>query len=197
MFPDFPEVKRRTRKLFMQTIRHGVNESEPVMANIPRTTQHEGRAGLIARADQTSDAIDYKKGSGTLNIPVEEMKFTTLEALLEHALGVGRQIAEQQAKAMFDMIEEITNQTGNVFNASVDPKGAFLQMEEQILAEFDPQTQQPIGQMFVIHPSQIEVWQRRFAEWEQDADFVAAREHTRRKKLEEWNARENSRRLAD
>ena len=197
MLPDYPKVKRHVETAIFRFIEAAVNESEPILALVTRTRQHEGESGLIARADETRDTVEYKKTSVPVEVSREEMRSTTLERVLEHALGIAREMAAHQAKTMFEKLAEVTEQTGNSVDARGDAKAAWLEMEAKVLTDFDPETLEPKNQVLVIHPSQVGVWKQRTAEWENDPAFVEARERVRKQKLEEWRARENSRRLVD
>jgi len=197
MLPDYPKVKRHVDTAIIRFIAMAVNEAEPILALITRTRQHEGESGLIARADETSDAVEYKRMSVPLEVPREEMRSTTLERVLERALGIASRMAAHQARAMFEKIAESTDRIGNKVDARSDAKAAWLEMEAKAFTDFDPETLEPKNQVLVIQPSQRELWRQRSAEWEKDPAFVQARERVRKQKLEEWRARENSRRLVD
>jgi len=178
-------------------IEGAVTQYEPILALVSRMRQHEGRNALLTRADDTADPIDYQSATVPIEITREQMRFSTLEDVLERSLGIAQGIAAQQARRMFETIQAVTQKTGNAVDARQDPKAAWLELEEKVFTDFDPRTKEPVGQVLVIHPSQASEWKRRSEEWERDPAFVAARERVRQARLEEWRAREDRRKLVD
>jgi hypothetical protein len=197
VLPDFPRVKQHVQRLVLRLTEARIPQLEPLLATPQRYRQHEGRDGLVERPDQSGDATDFKLASSSMEVPREEMRSGTLDQILRRSFQMAADIGGQQVKTMLETVSAAIDATGNTVDGTQDPKAAWLEMERRAFVDFDPETLQPIGQVLVIHPSQAEMWKRRSEEWEKDPAFVAAREAVRVTKLEEWRARENSRKLVD
>lgn len=62
---------------------------------------------------------------------------------------------------------------------------------------FDPETEEPTGMSFVMHPDTAAKIIPLVKEWEQKPEFKARYEQLVERKREEWRARENRRKLVD
>lgn len=179
-------------------VRHQVNVEAPILAEVRHTQIHEGESATMTRADASTDKIEFVAASAGVTIRREEMRRVTVEQLRDRIISMARQIAEHQSRTMFERLGEAIDEVGNAVSASeIGDKEAFLEMERRLQTDFDPKTLQPKNQIMVIHPSQLERWKQRIAEWEADPDFQEKHAKIREEKLEEWRARENRRKLAD
>jgi hypothetical protein len=99
---------------------------------------------------------------------------------------------------MGEKISEVTKSTGRAIEAKgqeLSPK-LVLEALDKMDIEFD-ERHRPKNLILVVHPSQIQKFIKNSAIWEKDPDYVKARNELMAKKLAEWRARENSRKLVD
>lgn len=198
MLPDFPEVKKHAGTLFLRAVTRQIPVHEPILRGIRHTRVHEGCTAMLTRADQSTDKIEFQKASAELSVSRDQMRRITVEQLMEHAAHMAEQFAGQQVQLMIARLSEAIDAVGNAVSAKeIGAKEAFLEMERRIQMEFDPETLQPKNLVFLLHPDQVETFKAQAEEWEKDPEFVAERKRIRQRKLEEWRARENRRKLAD
>lgn len=198
MLPDFPAVKKRGLFLFLRAVRRHIPVHSPILQGMRQSRIHEGRHAVLTRADESVSDIDFQAAHAELAIDREQMKAITIDQLVEHASKMAEQFAEQQTRAMFERLSEAVEAVGNTVSAAqLGAKQAFLEMERKIQVDFDPDTLEPKNLVFVIHPDQVEYFKTQTAEWSKDPEFLAERERIKQQKIEEWRARENSRKLVD
>ena len=107
-------------------------------------------------------------------------------------------MAEAQQTMMFTRLGEAVEKVGNTVDAGGDfqPKHLF-EMLEKTQMEFDPETGEPTGHMFVMHPDTAAKIVPKVKEWEKDPAIKAEYERILAKKREEWRDREARRKLVD
>jgi len=182
----------------LRLLQRRIPQVEPILAQVGRSRMHEGRLARITRQHESAEDMCFPAHTADFTLTRAQMRRMSIEELLTHVTGLAQQLASQQSELMFDRIREATESTGNVVSTrQLGAKEAFLEMERRVLTDFDPETLQPRNMFIVVHPSQAEKLIRLATEWEKDPEFVAERERIRQVKIEEWRAREDSRKLVD
>lgn len=197
LFFDFIAYKRIAEKLFADQVQRRIH-GDPILSRVRRLTIHEGGRVDLTRADKSKDEMQMTRATADIEIPVEQLKFITFDDLVAHAAKLAKQLADHQSRIMFEKLERVTTEFGQVVDAkALGAKRAFLEMEEKVWTDFDPDTLEPRNQVLVIHPSQREKLVALAAELDKDEEFKKELAAIRARKIEEWRARENSRKLVD
>ena len=63
MFPDFPEVKAHFRGALIRWMQHQVPQIAPLLGEVGRFSQHEGRRGQLVREDLSTETLEYPGSS--------------------------------------------------------------------------------------------------------------------------------------
>jgi hypothetical protein len=198
MLPDFPKAKASASAFILKAIQARIAES-PILSGIRHTMQHEGKSSSLQREDLSTSRTDFRHSSQTLEYTREEMRTW-------HPAHVARKVSElaaffesEQTRALFDVIEQATEESGNTVAAGPDgfTKEAFLEMQRKLLYSFDATTGEPTGGKVILHPDSAPAFEKALAEWESDEQFMKALTAIQDEKREEWRAREASRKLAD
>jgi hypothetical protein len=199
MLPDFPRPKAFARGQMVLWMQRQIPIIAPLLADIGRFTQHEGRAGQLTRDDESTTSISYQKGSVRLELTREEMRDFDPAAIQAKLITMAEQFAELQSKSVLQGASEAAESVGNTVNAGGDLRQEhFLEMLEKVELEFDKETGQLApGFAFVVHPDMVDKLASKMAEWERDPEFQKARSELHQRKLAEWNAREARRALVD
>ena len=198
MLPDFPDVKDRNRRLFLEAVRKRILAQEPLLAGIGHRRVHEGRTARLTRRDRSVDEMEFQEARAELQIPREQMRSVTIEQLLAHVNIMAEQFAEQQVHLMISKIHEAVENVGNSVSAQeLGNMEAYLESQRRIEVEFDPDTLQPKDMVIVLHPDRVDSFVAQMKQWEEDPYFREESEKIRAKQLEAWRAREDSRRLVD
>lgn len=199
MLPDLPEVKSALRAKVLKFAVQRIPIIEPLLGEVGHIRQHEGRAAQMVRSDASTDELTYPRSEFGIPLSPEEMKSLDFEGLLEKLNGLAEQMAEAQARMMLAKVGESAKQVGNTVSAGggeLTPEHLFEVMDK-VEWSFDPQTEEPTGMSFVMHPDTAAKIIPLVKEWEQNPVFKARHEQLLQRKREEWRARENRRKLVD
>lgn len=198
MLPDFPKVKRHARKELLRWTQRQIPNIAPLLKEVGRFTQHEGRSATLVRSDSSEGRMDYPETSFVFELPREEMRTLDLPKLERRLLEMAKQFANAQEMMMFRQLDEATEATGNIVNAGGELRPEhILETIRKVQMSFDPVTGEPQGMAFVVHPSQVEKLMSVWKQWEQDPVFMTQYGELLETKREEWRARESDRRLVD
>lgn len=198
MLPDYPEVKAYLRGVLLRWSQEQIPQFGPLLGEIGRFRQHEGRSAEMARSDDSLERMDYPATKFRIEITREEMKSLDLASLFAKFRVLAEQLAEAEEKMMFAKISDAAEAVGNTVSAGGDFRPEhFFDMLSKIQMEFDPETGQPTGHSFVMHPDTAAKIIPKMKAWESDPAFVAEHERILAKKREEWRAREDRRKLVD
>ena len=199
MLPDFGEFKAYARDQLLRWMRNQVPTISPILGEIRHFAQHEGRKGVLTRADRTIDPMEQSAAHVTFQITPEEMKTFDVPSLQKKLLSMAEQLSEQQSSTLFKSIAQAAESVGNTVNAQGDfqPRH-FLELLEKVDIDFDPKTGEIApGFSFVMHPDTAESVMKKVSEWEKDPGFIAAHKAVMDQKKKNWNDRENRRTLVD
>src|SRR6266508_4278142 len=154
MLPDYPKIKNYLRGMLMLWTERQIPVVAPLLGQISRHRQHEGKMGRIERLDGSQDTMDYPLSSFTFEMDRTHMRSFDLKLIQTKLLELARAMAESQEKMMFEKISEAADSVGN----TIDARGEFrpehlLEMLEKMAMTFDPEMLEPTGVVFVVNPS--------------------------------------------
>ena len=198
MLPDFPKQKSQMNRLFELQVEIVRSTSSPLLSQAHVSIRHEGHRLRLHREDGTIEDTTPHEFSGEVSFATEELKEMPFEAVLHEAANMGRNLAKQQAQAMYGDIADVAKEAGTQLDAGGRPfhPEIMLELFEKMLIEFD-QDGNPQMPALVVHPKLAEVIKQKAPEWEADPCLKARWDQTIRRKKEEWRAREARRRLVD
>lgn len=198
MLPDFPEVKAHVRGTLLRWAKQQVPHFAPLLAEVGRFRQHEGRSGHLVRGDKSAEIINYPGSSFGIEVTKDEMKRLDLDGLIEKFGRLAQQIAEAEEQMMFAKVMEAAESVGNVVSADGDFRPEhFLELLSKTEMNFSPETGEPVGHQFVLDPDTAAKVIPLMREWESDPAFAAEHRRVLEAKREEWRAREDRRKLVD
>jgi hypothetical protein len=180
-----------TRFMRDATKRHGIAVSQ-----IGRSRIFEGQKNVIVRPSGVHDETKIVEQSVELRIPGEEGRSLSLQGLLDHLVGLAKEMAGKQEQHLFATISEALAGTPN----TVDAKGEKFSPEllyraiETMEIDFKPDGT-PIMPTLYISPAQAEGVKAAAAQADADPAFRKRFEQLMTKKKEQWRAREASRQL--
>lgn len=198
VLPDFPEVKSHLRARLLSWTQTQMPHFSPLLGEVGRFRQHEGRTAQLARADSSSETLTYPKHGVSISLTREEMRTFDFAALSAKLLDMAQQMAELESRMMFTKIREAAESVGNSVAADGNFRPEhFFEMLNNIEMDFDPETGEPRGHQIVMHPETAAKIIPLMQSWEADPAFVAEHEAILARKREEWRAREDRRKLVD
>jgi len=185
-------------KAFNRQLIEARDTASPMLARIKSFTQHEGENASFQRTDGTVVDMKYKESSKTLNISIEDVPELTLDKLFQKVADLGKQMGQEQAQALLDLLDETTKRAGNSFDLKGKQltKSIFLKMIGRIHISFDRHGKPQMPALWA-NPKQITNFQQKMEEWSKDPKFTASLNSLMERKRSEFYERANLRTLAD
>lgn len=198
MLPDFIEVKKKLSKQVQKYLREKVKNNDPFLREIRRKIQHEGGRLHMKTYDGHVDEIEYKTLESEFTINADEIIKEGISAFKKHIDKLAKVVSGQQAKMVFQKLNEITSKTGNVVDAKGESftKEKLLEATEKIDIDFD-ENGQPVNLTIVMGPQLFNKVKDLLPLWEKDEEFTKKRNEILERKRREWLDRENNRKLVD
>lgn len=184
---------------FRRYVQREIVRDSPVLGEVSRIRQHEGTGWHMGDLDNPEGSGTYERSEARLELTRDQMKSGELSDVLERFRGMAKSFAEQQSRSMFIKVQEATEKSGNVIDAGASEltPELFLRALEMFQQEFDPETGEPSGGMFVVHPDVAEKLIPKIQEWDKDPEFRRRAEAIKQKQFLAWRDRESRRHLAD
>jgi hypothetical protein len=198
MLPDFSELKAEIAKLIDAKLRASIRSKNPVMAEMRRYTQHEGRK---LRYEQMPD---YNKAESefeaiSTKVLIEFSEVPNLVGLnLEKKLNeIADSAASGVSKSMYRKIDDSCEKAGTAMHANGQPMSPemMLEMMDRVEMSFDhsgnPTT------TFVFHPNMLSSFKQVTEKIDNDPELHQRHTEILRRQREAWATRESNRKLVD
>ena len=158
---------------------------------------HEGRNAAIVRPDETVDPTELKKSEASLLMTYEEIEDVDLLAIMNKMSEMAAQFRDQNAKHIFETLNDVTTKTGQVVNAAGRPltNDDLIHMMERIQLDFE-RNQEAGDASLVVHPDMVPVLKRLEGEMNRSVDLKKRWKEVMEKKKDEYRQREADRNLA-
>ncbi len=194
MLPDFPEARRRMLKQINEDFARRKAETLGVFSEIKVSPLHEGDRSFIQRPDGREEETQFKVIEVTSKLSTEDERSMTEDQLTEHLMKMADEMADQQCGLVINSLNEAITQTGNVISTnSVGPQ-TLLDVLDKIQIPFRPDGKH--DPLTIVGGVAIEGSMKKAIEAiEHDPIWRSRYEQLMRKKREEWNARESTRKL--
>lgn len=197
MLPDFPGIKVRLREA-LDRLMDDMVYNDPILSQIRREHHFEGhRMSMEPEGGETQDS-GYREVTGTQEIKAEDVIQRGILVYVEHLDTLAEEMRAQIKKFLFEDIDRITHQTGNV----VDVEGKefsldhYLELLGKIHMDFDDEGN-PIFPDHIAHPDTARMLETKLREWLQDSESSKKIHMALEAKRKEWDARESHRQLVD
>lgn len=103
MLPEFANARRKMIDLWNQAMFAGLHGSDPLLADLPMRVQREGDKASIGDKD-----MEYKTCRVEFKLDARDAEGMSFSDFVEGAFHVGKQMAEQQARHLFETLAEPT-----------------------------------------------------------------------------------------
>lgn len=185
-------------ELWTQAAFKGMREGDPIVAQIKKRPQREGRAAQYRDIQGSTKKVDFQKVGAQLQLKPEDARGMSLDDFLKMPNDAGRDMAQQMARHLFTELQKVTEETGNVVDAKGKPFDfeIFLSVLEKIAIEFDEQGRARLPTA-VLGPTAYAQLQEKLPEWENDLSLQKRLGEILSAKREQFREREAHRRLVD
>lgn len=120
MLPDYPSTKRHLQKEFINALRNETKK-DPIMSLIHFRESYEGNTFSLTTEDGFYQTGTYNEVSTKFEISKEEVLKRGPEACFSRVPQIAKDWVEQQARLLFQMMDKVTEITGNVVEAKFKP----------------------------------------------------------------------------
>lgn len=198
--PKYPEIKSDVEKMLWKFFEQKAREELGPFRDVRRFTQHEGGKLVHNTLDDTAQRRDmlYQEGSVEFPIARDELAKMKLEDILTLLQEKAKEFGGQQARSSFQVLERITEETGNIVDVGGEPLtiDVFLDTISKISVAFD-KFGNPQMPTIVIHPSMEEKYRKLLEEAENDEDAKRRLNEIIAQKKREYDAEQARRKLVD
>ena len=197
MLPDYPSIKRKIQKKFVEAIKREI-QKDPLLSQIRIHHIHEGDILTSSSIDGYSESVSYRLMSAKLEITKEEIIKKGPNAFFSKVDVIAKEMTKQQSRLLFEKMEKVTERTRHVVDAkskSISPQ-LILEALEKIAIDFD-EFDNPIFPALVLHPDQYDKIKDETPKWDSDPELRRKHRELIEKKRREWIDRENRRKLVD
>lgn len=194
MLPDFPKLKNELGMVLNEHMRIRMFDNNPFLSQPKNVRLFEGGTNSMSRPNEEKDVNDIQSIEAAFEIS-KAVHEVTLNDILAEMEKASKDLGGQQTRHALDLMSKACDKTGNVVNAKGGKLTAevMLDMLETIEIAFkDGQPQMPsiLGNSKAAENFAIE--DRRLAS---DPALRKRYDDIMNKKLENWNAKEASRKL--
>lgn len=184
----------------MKRLRNVMRQELSVFAESPSFVQHEGKKLYHNTLDNSKSIkeIGYQVAKAEYVIQYSKVPDMTIEDVFDVIDEQAKSIGIQQAKYHFEVISKTVEETGNIVTTEKGQPPTpelFLEVMEKIAIKFNKKGEPSMPTM-VVGQSGSEAWKKVI----KDADtpeFKARFEEVMKKKKEEYDAEQASRKLVD
>jgi len=198
MLPDFPSIKRELKKVLSQFIDY-INVDSPILSEIRKEKHYEGSGMSIDRENGEVEKTNYKEISSQLVIKNDDLIEKGFLAVLENFKNVATEFNKQMSKMLYEEVESAAKKSGNIIEAGGKEFNfdMFIEMLEKIGMDFDDNGFPILPTISTGDPVLFNKIKDKFTEWENNPEYKKRFQELIKRKKEEWDAKESSRKLVD
>ncbi len=192
MLIDYPSIKQRIEELINERMRRAL--LHPLFDSGGMRLANEGNRFSVAGDHGWKHEGEFKEAEALLEVNLEEYESLTFNDLLERVDRATAELLAKKSKMMFESLDKITRETGNVIDArgAATPEHLFA-MIEKVDMSFDSKGQ---PQMALVAGTEackklVEVIQK----IETDPVLKQRMDLLMQRKKDDWSDRESSRAL--
>ena len=196
MLPDFPKVKDKLALMLYYEFNQDLSSHLGPIANVPVSLVFEGNKTMLIREDGSVEETEAKKATAKLQVVLSEFENMDDEIVSNKINEVAEEIAGQQAKSFYEVVDKAAEEVGNVVSADGKPfsMDMFFEMLEKIDVDFD-ENGDPIGLMVAMSPELFRSAAKVLEQAENNPEMNKRFDAIMERKREEWRVRENNRKL--
>ncbi len=196
MLPDFLKTKEKLVKILFHIFHQDRLTHLGPIANVPVSLTFEGSKTVLIREDGSVEEKDFKKASAELPIDLSEFENMNDEIVSNKINEVAEEIAGQQVKSFYEVIDKATEEVGNVVSADGQPfsMDMFFEGLEKIDIDFDEEGN-PSELMCPVNPKLFPSVKRVIEDAKSDPEIDKRFKAIMERKKEEWRVRESNRKL--
>lgn len=186
------------RELFNEQMFYGMNSVSPILSEIAHHQQREGKESSYQDEQGKLRKINYQKRSVAFEHKFLEARGMSFEDFVKVAREPGIEMGKLMLKDLFQRMEEVTKETGNVINADGNPLTYefLLSAWDKIQIDFDERGRPKLPSL-VLDPRTHAELQQKLPHWIAEPEFQRRCKDLFLVKRREFCEREACRRLVE
>src|SRR6266487_4215922 len=195
MLPSFPKSQKILDDEWHKRMFAAKAEVFPHAVHPPVRQIIEGKRSDYQREDRKVKSLEMKRFRAETSHDIKEGKGMTLTMFDAKAKELGQEFGKNMWKVLIGGIEEAVAETGNELKYKKGnlKQEDILRMVEMMQLDFDEHGKPT--QMLILPPEMADEFKKREAEWADDRKYHTKLESIKRRKKEDFDAREARRRL--
>lgn len=196
MLPDFLKTKEKLNIMIHYELKQAILLNLGPLAKIRETILFEGSKTVINRDDGSVSEIESEEFRVMLKCDMNEIETMTHKKLLEKIQYIAKEMAEKQAKLIYEKIGESAEEVGNVVSAEGETVSIdhFFEVLEKVSRDFDS-AGNPDEVMVAVSPELFPVIEKIMEKAKTDPEIQKRLDSIMEQKKEEWRVRESNRKL--
>lgn len=197
MLPDFPRIKQKIEKLFIQAIKEEIRK-DPILQGIKEVPQFEGDTIVTGTTEGEVFESTYSRNNAKFAPSREEIIEKGYGAFSDLIPDIAERFIKQRWDLLRDGIELATARAGTNINAK--GRGFSFDLFMEALGSMDWHFDSQgnfVPPQLVVGPKLYKQSQSQFEEWERNPEYKKRFEELRDRKRREWDDRESNRKLVD
>ncbi|MCX6116740.1 MAG: hypothetical protein NT027_04305 [Proteobacteria bacterium] len=195
MLPNFSNLQKKISQKITDLVKERVQEKTGQLS-IPKCIVHEGDKLGVAYENGEEEISDLKLIDASVFITKEQL-LEGIDIVKQSIVTIADQLADKQMKMLFQKLKETTEKSGNALDAGGRKFSADLLCEMLEKVEIDFCNGIPQMPSLVMHPDMMKNASEVLLAAERDPEMQLRHRDILKRKKEEWDARESSRKLVD
>lgn len=196
MLPDYSNLKNKLKEVLLLRMEKIQSIHSHIISDVNRGRIFEGNKSIIIREDGSFDETNFKEIYTEFNIKVEDIENLSPEEIIQKIDDAARDLADQKTKFMFDELGKALKKVGNEINVGGRKFSIqdFFDILRKIWIDFDDAGNPYLPTIYAgekLAKSMVE----EFRKYENDPKYRSQFEEIIEIKRQEWNAREDNRKL--
>lgn len=193
MLPDFPKIKNKLDQATYQYLIKNLHQTQ-ILSIFPKKKYFEGNGFSIENyGDDKVETDPFKEIVSEFSLKHDEMMIKGPIAYIERILGIIAEMDDKGENLVLGKMMETTAKTGNEIqvNGKLTPDD-ILEMYDKIPVSFDENGNHEL--LFIVGSDDVK---EVIDELKENPEYIKKEEKLIEKKRQEWDDRENNRKLVD
>lgn len=155
MITDFPEVKRKIKKVLDTLLKQKVKQSAPVYSMVNKVTLHEGDKLGVFHADGNHKITEMRYIESQFTILDKEIPTLDSDKIVEKVSKAAEDMAGQLERGLFKTLDETMKETGNIIpgNPELGPESILTALEMVSIDFEDDDRNKPVKPSIIAAPA--------------------------------------------
>jgi len=197
MLPDYPKIKEKAIKEINSYMRELISR-ESLFSLIREEKCFEGDKMITEDKSGEVDSSPFKEITVDQVVVRQDVITKGIYAFIESINEVAERFKKEKAMLMFSKLNEVAEKNGMTVDGKHKPFSfdLFIEMLDKMQIDFDDNGEARMPTV-VVNPSLAAVIKEKLPQWDSNIEYKKRMDDLKKRKKEEWDVRESSRKLVD